>query len=146
MKCVVRTKIFCTEVVAPFMTALSTWPYSYKKRVANDDNLQSWVSMNKHCHLFCFATVYRCQSNWSKGICETKSKQQSPCSNWMQRPVTSQADACTSQAYACMYCICPMTSQADACSYCMGFVVLISYRIYLYLQLLCTDAAHHPLS
>jgi len=31
----------------------------------------------------------------------------------------------------------PMTSRADACSYCMGSVVLILSRIYLYLQLLC---------
>jgi hypothetical protein len=47
--------------------------------------------------------------------------------------VTSQVDACTSLAYACMYFMhCPMTSQADACSYCMGSVVLISshYPIY----------------
>jgi hypothetical protein len=29
------------------------------------------------------------QSSWSKGISETKSKQQSPCSNCMHRPVTS---------------------------------------------------------
>ncbi len=35
----------------------------------------------------------------------------------------------------CLHC--PMTSQANACSYCMGFVVLILFRIYLYLQLLC---------
>ncbi len=47
------------------------------------------------------------------------------------------ADACTSQAYVCMYCMhCPMMSQVDACSYCMGSVVLISSGIYLYLQLL----------
>jgi hypothetical protein len=32
------------------------------------------------------------QSSWSKGIYETKSKQQSPCSNCMHRPVTSWAD------------------------------------------------------
>ncbi len=49
-----------------------------------------------------------------------------------------QADACTSQAYSCMYCMhCPMMSQADACSYCMGSVVLILSRMYLYLQVLC---------
>ncbi len=51
--------------------------------------------------------------------------------------MTSQADACSSQAYACMYCIhCPMTSKADAYSYYMGSVVLILSWIYLYLQLL----------
>jgi hypothetical protein len=56
----------------------------------------------------------------------------------MHRPVMAQANACTSQAYTCMYCMhCPMMSQADACSYCMGYVVLISSQIYLYLQLLC---------
>ncbi len=62
----------------------------------------------------------------------------SPCCNCMHRPaVTSQANACTSQAYACMYCMhCPMMSQADACSYCMGSIVLILSWIYLYLQLL----------
>jgi hypothetical protein len=63
----------------------------------------------------------------------------------MHWPVTSQADACTSQAYACMYCMhCPMTSQADACSYCMGSVVLISSQIYLYLQLLWTFSLFVP--
>ncbi len=77
------------------------------------------------------------QSSWSKGIFSTKSKQQSPCSKCMHRPVISQANACTSQACACMYCMhCPVTSQADACSYCMGSVVLILSQIYLYLQLL----------
>jgi hypothetical protein len=30
------------------------------------------------------------QSSWSKGISETKSKQQSPCSNCMHRPVMSR--------------------------------------------------------
>jgi hypothetical protein len=33
------------------------------------------------------------QSSWSKGISKMKSKQQSPCSNCMHRPVMSQADA-----------------------------------------------------
>jgi hypothetical protein len=52
--------------------------------------------------------------------------------------VMSQANACASQAYVCMYCMhYPMMSQADACSYCTGSVVLISSRIYIYLQLLC---------
>ncbi len=77
------------------------------------------------------------QSSWCKGISETKSKWQSPCNYCMHQPVTSQANACTSHAYGCMCCMhCPMTSQADACSYCMGSVVLILSRIYLYLQLL----------
>ncbi len=72
-----------------------------------------------------------------KGISEVKSKQQSPCSNCMHRHVMSQVNACTSQAYACMYCMnCPMMSQANSCSYCMGSVVLISSWIFLYLQLL----------
>jgi hypothetical protein len=66
-----------------------------------------------------------------------KSMQQSPFSNCMHQPVTSQADARNSQTYACMYfMLCPMMSQADACRYYMVFVVLISHQIYLYLQLL----------
>ncbi len=72
------------------------------------------------------------QSSWSKGISETNLKLKIPCSKWMHQPVTSQVDACTSQAYACMYCMhCPMTSKANACSYCMGSVVSISSQIYL---------------
>ncbi len=48
----------------------------------------------------------------------------SPCSICMHRPVTSQADGCTSQAYAYLYCmLCPMTLQPDACIYCMGSIV-----------------------
>ncbi len=83
------------------------------------------------------STTGQPQSSWSKGISETKSKQQSPSSNCMHSPVMSQANACTWQAYACMCCmLCPMMLQADACSYCMGSVVLILPRIYLYLQLL----------
>ncbi len=38
--------------------------------------------------------------------------------------------------HACYWRHCPITSQVDACSYCMGSVVLILSRIYLYLQLL----------
>ncbi len=75
------------------------------------------------------------QSSWSKGISETNLKLKIPCSKCMHQPVTSQANACTSQAYACMYCMhCPMMSEVDACSYCLGSVVLISSQIYLYLQ------------
>ncbi len=71
------------------------------------------------------------QSSWSKGISETNLKLQIPCSKCMHWSVMSQADAFTSQAYACMYCMhCPMMSQADACSYCIGSVVLILSRIY----------------
>jgi hypothetical protein len=51
------------------------------------------------------------QSSWSKGISEMKSKHQSPCSNCMHQPVTSQADACT---------------------YCMGSEVSSLHRTYLY--------------
>jgi len=58
----------------------------------------------------------------------------------------SQANACTSQAYACMYCMhCPMTSQANADSYCMSSVVLILCQIYLYLHLLCPSVNELPL-
>ncbi len=49
----------------------------------------------------------------------------------------NRLDACTSKAYACLYCMhYSMMSQANACSYCMGSLVLILSRIYLYLQLL----------
>ncbi len=37
----------------------------------------------------CLCLCWQHQSSWSKGISETKSKQQSPCSNCMHRPVTS---------------------------------------------------------
>ncbi len=66
------------------------------------------------------------QSSQSKGISETNLKLQIPCSKCMHQPVMSQADACTSKAYACKFCMhCPMMSQANACSYCRGSVVLI---------------------
>ncbi len=59
-----------------------------------------------------------------------------PRQTWNFRPHAvskPQADACTSQAYACMYYMhCPMASKADACTYCMGSVVLILSGIYLY--------------
>jgi hypothetical protein len=50
-----------------------------------------------------------------KGISETKSKQQSPCSNCMHRPVMSWGNACST----CMHCpvMCmhpPVRSQANA--------------------------------
>jgi hypothetical protein len=52
------------------------------------------------------------QSSWSKGISKTNLKLYIPCSKCMHCNVTSQADACTSQAYACMFCMhCPMMSQ-----------------------------------
>jgi hypothetical protein len=93
-------------------------------------------------HLGVYSHYSNCQSSWSKGISETKSKQQTPCSNCMHQPVMSLANACTSQAYACIFCMhCPMTSQADSCSYCMGSVVLILSWIYLNLQLLCQIVA-----
>ena len=68
-----------------------------------------------------------------KGISETKSKQQSPCSNCMHRLVMSWVNACSTSMHKpvrCMYQ--PVMSQADACSYCMGSVVLILSWIYLY--------------
>ncbi len=68
-----------------------------------------------------------------KGISEMKSKQQSPCSNCMHRPVTSWDNACSTCMHRpVMFMHCPVMSQADACSYCMGSVVLISSQIYLY--------------
>jgi len=61
-----------------------------------------------------------------KGISKLKSKQQSPCSNCMHRPVTSWGNACST----CMHC--PVTSQGDACTYCMGSKASSLSRIYLY--------------
>jgi hypothetical protein len=76
--------------------------------------------------------THTCQSSWSKGISETNLKLKIPCHYCMYWPVTSQADAWTSQANARMYCMhCYMMSKADACSYCMCSVVLISSKIYL---------------
>jgi hypothetical protein len=74
-----------------------------------------------------------------KVFSETNLKLKISCSRCMHhQPVMSQANACTSQAYACMYFMhCPMMSQTDAWSYCMGSVVWILSQIYLYLQLLC---------
>jgi hypothetical protein len=48
------------------------------------------------------------QISWSKGISETNLKLKIPCSKCMHQPVTSQADAYTSQACSFMYCMhCP---------------------------------------
>ncbi len=56
-----------------------------------------------------------------KGISETKSEQQSPCSNCMHRPVTPWGNACSTWMHKPVRCMHrPVTSQADACTYCMG--------------------------
>jgi hypothetical protein len=66
------------------------------------------------------------------GISETKSKQQSPCSNCMHQPVTSCGNACSTCMYKPVRCMHqPVMSQVNPCTYCMGSVVLISSRIYL---------------
>ncbi len=67
-----------------------------------------------------------------KGISETKSKQQSPCSNCMHQPVMPWGNACSTCMHKPVRCMHhPVTSQANACTYYMGSVVLISSRIYL---------------
>jgi hypothetical protein len=68
-----------------------------------------------------------------KGISETKSKQQSPCSNCMQRPVMSWGNACSTCMHKPVRCMHqPVTLWADACTYCMGSKVSSLSRIYLY--------------
>jgi hypothetical protein len=68
-----------------------------------------------------------------KGISETKSKQQSPCSNCMQRPVMSWGNACSTCMHKSVRCKhWPVVSQANACAYCMGSKVSSLSRIYLY--------------
>jgi hypothetical protein len=76
------------------------------------------------------------QRRWSKGKSEMKSKQQSPCSNLQHWPVTSQTDACTPQAYACMSCMhCPwnhrpmhaVTAWALLFWFCLGYTFISSY-------------------
>ncbi len=63
-------------------------------------------TINQSILLRCLWTgLFPYQSSWSKGISETKSKQQTPCSNCMHQPVMSQADACYWKAFACMYCM-----------------------------------------
>ncbi len=62
-----------------------------------------------------------------KGISETKSKQQSPCSNM------SWGNAYSTCMHKCVRCMHqPVTSQADACTNCMGFKVSSLSWIYLY--------------
>ncbi len=66
------------------------------------------------------------KSSCSKGISETKSKQQSPCSNCMHW-------ACDVMVQYMQYVHAwPVTSQADACTYCMGSKVSSLSQIYLY--------------
>ncbi len=72
------------------------------------------------------STQIKTQSSWSKGISETKSKQQSQCSDCMHRPVASWGNACS----MCMHR--SVMSQANACMYCMGSKVSSLYRTYLY--------------
>ncbi len=68
-----------------------------------------------------------------KVISETKSKQQSPCRNFMPRPVTSWGNACNACIYKPVRCMHqPVTSQADACTYCKGSKVSSLSWIYLY--------------
>jgi len=82
--------------------------------------------------------LFICKIAGGKGISEMKSKQQSPCSNYLHQPVMFWGNACSTcmhQSLRCMHR--PVTSQADACTYCMGSVVLISSWIYLYSSYFC---------
>jgi hypothetical protein len=68
-----------------------------------------------------------------KGISETKSKQQSSCSNYMHRPLMAggnECSTCMNKPVRCMHQ--PVMSQADACTYCMGSKVSSLSQIYLY--------------
>jgi hypothetical protein len=68
-----------------------------------------------------------------KGISETKSKQQSPCSNCMHQPVMPWGNACSTCMHWPVMCMhWPVMSQANACTYCMGSKVPSLSRIYLY--------------
>ncbi len=68
-----------------------------------------------------------------KGISETISKQKSPSSNCMHRPVTSWGNACSTSMHKPVRCMHqPVTSQAYACTYCMGSKVSSLSWIYLY--------------
>jgi hypothetical protein len=69
----------------------------------------------------------------NRGISETKSKQQNPCSNCMHQPVTSWGNACSTCIHKPVRCMHrPVTSQPNACTYCMGSKVSSLSRIYLY--------------
>ncbi len=68
-----------------------------------------------------------------KGISETKSKQQSPCSNCMHWPVMSWGNACSTCMLKPVRCMDrPATFKADPCTYCMGSKVSSLSRIYFY--------------
>jgi len=74
------------------------------------------------------------QSSWSKGLSETKSKQQSPCSNCIHRPVMSWGN---NMVAACTYCMHrPLMSRGNHVvaggTYCMGSKVSSLSRMYLY--------------
>ncbi len=74
-----------------------------------------------------------------KGISQTKSKQQSPCSNCMHRPVTSWGNACSTSMHKLVRC----THQLDVTGRCMHllhgiqifkFVLDIPYSSYFALE------------
>ncbi len=68
-----------------------------------------------------------------KGISEMKSKQQSPCSICMHRPVMSWSNSCSTCIHKPVRCMHQLVrSQANACTYCMGSEVSSLSRIYLY--------------
>jgi len=84
---------------------------------------------------------HHCKVAGGKGISETKSNQQSPCSNCMHQPVMSWGNACsTCMHWPVMYMHQPVTSQADACTYCMGSKVSSLSQMYLYSNYFGTTA------
>ncbi len=77
--------------------------------------------MSNHLFFRYLSSQLIIQSSWIKGISETKSKQQSPCSNCMHQPVMSWGNACS----MCM-------PRSVTCTYCLGSKVSSLSQIYLY--------------
>ncbi len=85
--------------------------------------LQWLLSVKQFCDFSInkiFKTCLGTKVAGGKGISETKSKQQSPCSNCMHRPVMSWGNVCSTWMHWPMTCMHqPVTSQANVCTYCM---------------------------
>ncbi len=139
-----------TKAREKIITDLSSLEFQ-KKKLMN-------VWLNSKTIKFYFiklATDIYCQSGYllgeskvagDKGISETKSKEQSPCSNCMPQPVMSWCNACRTCMHKPVRCMhLPVTSQADACSYCMGSVDLILSWINLYSNYVGVKEPHSKL-
>ncbi len=74
--------------------------------------------------------LFKAKVAGGKCISKTKSKQQSPCSNFMHRPVVSMGNTCMYWPVTCTHR--HVISQADVCTYCMGSKVSSLSQIYLY--------------